>query len=154
MVKVTGQTIDSYGALPSVNIYEVGTDNSTQSDDDGFFSINTASVNSELKFSFVGYSTVVMRASEVMNEKIIQLATDSELLSMVVVPPRPKDNTLLWLLLGVGAVALTIAVAGGKEEETKPKPKRKSGLKRPKRTKRTNRTKKVSKPRKTVNVTL
>ncbi|MCJ7449489.1 MAG: TonB-dependent receptor [Bacteroidales bacterium] len=55
---VTGRITDSNGqALPGVNVLEKGTLNGANSDVDGRFSLNVASANSVLVFSFVGYTS-------------------------------------------------------------------------------------------------
>ncbi len=54
---IAGRIIDSQGqALTGVNILEKGTTNGAISDSDGKFSINVASGNSVLVFSFVGFN--------------------------------------------------------------------------------------------------
>ena len=54
---VSGRITDSQGqALPGVNILEKGTINGVISDVDGRYTINVASSNSVLVFSFVGYT--------------------------------------------------------------------------------------------------
>lgn len=105
MIVVKGKTLDNDGYLPLVNIVEVGTKNSTQSDLNGNFTINVASTASKLRFSFVGYAPTELTASEVVAQKFITMAIDSELLDEVVITggPKPKkDNTLLWI--GIAAV--------------------------------------------------
>lgn len=56
--RITGQITDASGtALPGVNILEKGTINGAISDASGNFSLNVASANSILTFSFIGYVT-------------------------------------------------------------------------------------------------
>lgn len=134
MIRVTGKTIDNTGALPWVNIFELGTSNSTQSDDNGNFAIDVNNAASQLKFSFVGYAPVTLTASEVLFGKIVELAVDSELLNEVVVPGKPKPkNGFPWLgVLIVGGLVVTYVKLSGTEPE---KPK-KTALKKPKKTKK------------------
>jgi len=55
---VSGRITDANNQpLPGVNILEKGTLNGAISDADGKFSMNVASANSVLVFSFVGYTT-------------------------------------------------------------------------------------------------
>lgn len=55
---ITGRVADSKGeALPGVNVLEKGTVNGAVTDVDGKFSINVASANSVLSFSFIGYTS-------------------------------------------------------------------------------------------------
>lgn len=137
MVNVKGKTIDDQGYLPFVNIYEVGTNNSTQTALDGSFSINVSNSNSALRFSFVGYAPVTLSVAEVLNEKIIQLYPDNELLDEVVVPVPPKDDqkkgSNLWLiLLGIGVASVVVAVAVNSSKKEEKKVKANPGLKEPK----------------------
>ncbi len=56
---VTGRIIDNNGqALTGVNVVEKGTTNGTVSDVNGRFSLNVASANSVLVFSFIGYTSL------------------------------------------------------------------------------------------------
>lgn len=147
MITVSGKTKDDQGYLPYVNIREVGTSNSTQSDDSGNFVFNVNSNASQLQFSYVGYGTVTLAASVVNQQKIIDLAIDSELLNEVVIPPNPnpgKDddsNFIWWLYGGIVVVGFGIALYINRE-----KPK----LGQPKLTKK----RKVKKAKKTVHVSL
>jgi hypothetical protein len=150
MVNVNGQTIEAAGVLPFVNIYEVGTNNSTQSDENGNFTITVASINAALQFSFVGYATTTLSVKEVMDLSYVELAADSELLNEVIIPPKPKpptsSNNLLWWIVG------SVVVVGIGYQLTKPKQQVKPKLSKPKtqtvkpKRKRTNpKTKKVIK---------
>ncbi len=56
--QVTGTVTDEAGTLlPGANVVEKGTDNGTQSDFDGNFTIQVADGNAVLVFSYIGFST-------------------------------------------------------------------------------------------------
>ncbi len=74
---VTGRITDSNGqALAGVNILEKGTINGAISDVDGKFSLNVASANSVLVFSFIGYTSqeVVVGAQTAINITLVESA--------------------------------------------------------------------------------
>jgi TonB-dependent starch-binding outer membrane protein SusC len=74
---VTGRITDNTGqALPGVNILEKGTINGAISDVDGKFTLNVASVNSVLVFSFVGYTPqeVTVGSQSTINVSLVENA--------------------------------------------------------------------------------
>ncbi len=81
--KVTGTVIDESGApLPGANIVVKGTSNGTQTDFDGYFSLDVQS-GQELSVSYIGFtSTVLPIYSSVMN---IHMDEDASVLDEVVV---------------------------------------------------------------------
>jgi len=75
---VTGRITDNTGvALPGVNILEKGTINGVISDVDGEFTLNVASANSVLVFSFVGYTSqeVTVGTQTTINITLLESAT-------------------------------------------------------------------------------
>jgi len=135
MITVKGRTLDIDGYLPSVNIVEVGTNNSKQSDLNGNFTINVNSIASKLRFSFVGYATTEMTASQVLGQKFITLAIDSELLDEVVIttPVKNKSDNNLWKwILGAAIVFGTYKLATKSTPQSSRKPRSKPALKSPK----------------------
>ncbi len=75
---VTGRITDNTGqALPGVNILEKGTVNGVMSDVDGKFSLNVASANSVLVFSFIGYVSqeVTVGTQTTINISLLESAT-------------------------------------------------------------------------------
>jgi TonB-linked SusC/RagA family outer membrane protein len=75
---VTGRITDNNGqSLPGVNILEKGTVNGVMSDVDGKFSLNVASANSVLVFSFIGYVSqeVTVGTQSTINISLVESAT-------------------------------------------------------------------------------
>ncbi|HBC77545.1 MAG TPA: SusC/RagA family TonB-linked outer membrane protein [Bacteroidales bacterium] len=75
---VTGRISDPNGlALPGVNVIEKGTVNGVMSDADGKFSLNVASANSVLVFSFIGYVSqeVTVGTQTTINISLVESAT-------------------------------------------------------------------------------
>jgi TonB-dependent starch-binding outer membrane protein SusC len=106
-VQVTGKVTDENGApLPGANVLEKGTTNGTTSDVNGDFSLSVMGPNSELIFSFIGYTSQEVPVGNRTTFNI-QLAPDLRTLNEVVV-------------VGYGTVKksdLTGAVSSVKAEE-------------------------------------
>lgn len=80
---VKGTVSDDMGPLVGVNVAEKGTSNGTSTDLDGNFTLKVADANSIIEISYIGYSPVSFKASQVPSH--IVLSEDSELLEDVVV---------------------------------------------------------------------
>ena len=80
---VKGTVSDDMGPLVGVNVSEKGTSNGTSTDLDGNFTLKVADASSVIEISYIGYTTVSYRASQVPSH--IVLSEDSELLEDVVV---------------------------------------------------------------------
>ena len=80
---VKGTVSDDMGPLVGVNVSEKGTSNGTSTDMDGNFTLKVANANSVIEISYIGYTSVSFRASQVPSH--IVLTEDSELLEDVVV---------------------------------------------------------------------
>ena len=79
-IEVSGRVTDASGMpLPGVNVVEKGTDNGTVTDIDGHFSIEIASQQSVLVFSFVGY---LEEEIEVGGQNNIEIALAEDILQL------------------------------------------------------------------------
>ncbi len=84
-VRITGTVTDAGGGpLIGVNVIERGTVNGTITDIDGNFTLNVASTNSVLVFSYVGFTTQEVPVGNNTRLTVV-LAEDSETLQEVVV---------------------------------------------------------------------
>ena len=84
-ITVSGVITDSEGMpLPGVTVVEQGTNNGTQTDFDGKYSIEVSSTEAILKFSFVGMQSVERPVGQDRTINL-QLETDSQALDEVVV---------------------------------------------------------------------
>lgn len=104
---VKGKIKDEYGFTPGATIKELGTNpiNAVPSDNNGNFSINVASPQSELEITFIGLKTVRVKASDVSASTPIFLATDSIGIEPIEIKgTNRKSNLPLWL--GAGALVL------------------------------------------------
>lgn len=81
---VTGTVTSDDGPLPGASIVEKGTTNGTQSDFDGNFSINVASEDAILVFSYLGFTTqeVAVNGQQIV---MVSLVEDTATLDEVVV---------------------------------------------------------------------
>lgn len=81
---VTGTVVDEEGLpLPGVNVIEQGTNNGTQTDFDGYYSISVEE-GDVLEFSYLGYVTSQVSVGAA-DEYDVQLSVDAEALGEVVV---------------------------------------------------------------------
>ncbi|SNZ00470.1 SusC/RagA family TonB-linked outer membrane protein [Flagellimonas pacifica] len=82
---ITGQVVDEDGQpLPGATVIEKGTNNGTQTDFDGNYSINVSNTSGTLVFSYIGYETkeIPISGQSTIN---ISLAEDTQVLGEVVV---------------------------------------------------------------------
>ncbi|QKJ28960.1 TonB-dependent receptor [Mucilaginibacter mali] len=84
--KITGSvtSADEGQPLPGVSIKIVGTNQGTQSNADGNFSLNVAAGAKSLQFSYLGYSTLTVPITSA-NTYTVKLQTDNKALSEIVV---------------------------------------------------------------------
>ena len=84
--KITGQVIDeNKEPMIGVSILIVGTSTGTVTDFDGNYTLNVPQGSKELQFSYVGYETKVVPVPANSTTLNIQLKSDSQVLSDVVV---------------------------------------------------------------------
>lgn len=84
--RVTGRVTDQAGAaLPGVNILEKGTINGAITDAEGRYSLNVASANSVLSFSFIGYNSKDVTVGSQTNIDVVLMEAVSALDEIVVV---------------------------------------------------------------------
>ena len=79
---IKGEVVDKIGPLTGVAVVEKGTTNGIQTDFDGKFALNVTSANSVIEFSYMGYKTLEIPASQV--SKVV-MEEDSEMLEELVV---------------------------------------------------------------------
>lgn len=85
-IKVSGKVIDVKGnAIPGVNVFEKGTNNTVQTDYDGVFTISVASNQSVLVFEYVGMQTVEKPLNDSKTLTIVMQDEAGELKEVVVV---------------------------------------------------------------------
>lgn len=84
--KMTGQVIDeNKEPMIGVSILIVGTSTGTVTDFDGNYTLNVPKDSKELQFSYVGYETKVIAIPANGNVLNVQMKSDSQVLSDVVV---------------------------------------------------------------------
>lgn len=81
--EVKGVVVDQVGPVIGASVVEQGTTNGTVTGIDGDYSIKVASADAILEISCIGYSTVIVKASEVQAKTV--LAEDTAYLDEVVV---------------------------------------------------------------------
>ncbi|MBZ5856010.1 SusC/RagA family TonB-linked outer membrane protein [Flavihumibacter profundi] len=81
---VKGSVKDKNGALANVTVSEKGTTNATTTNADGRFSLNVASPNATLVFSYVGYKAVELKINGQSDVIVLLEAQVSELSNVVV----------------------------------------------------------------------
>jgi len=90
--------------MPDVNVFELGTKNSTRTNSDGKFTINVANAKSQLRFSFVGYDYDTVDADYFIKNSYLELYPSKTALADVTISPKKKgDNTFFWILAIIGA---------------------------------------------------
>lgn len=94
MYSVSGQIVsDDMEILPYANIYELGTNNSTQTDANGKFSFAVQGENSVLKITSVGYTWDTVPVKHFASQSYFELYKDTNMLDEVVVTPKAKPVT-------------------------------------------------------------
>ena len=84
--KITGQVIDeNKEPMIGVSILIVGTSTGTVTDFDGNYTLNVPQGNKELQFSYVGYETKIVALPTSGSVLNVQMKSDSQVLSDVVV---------------------------------------------------------------------
>ena len=84
--KMTGQVIDeNKEPMIGVSILIVGTSTGTVTDFDGNYTLNVPKDSKELQFSYVGYETKVITIPVNSNVLNVQMKSDSQVLSDVVI---------------------------------------------------------------------
>ncbi len=81
--EVKGVVVDSWGPVIGASVLEAGTLNGTTTDLDGNYTLKVSSAEAMVEISFVGYTTVSFKASQV--PATVTLLEDSEFLDDVVV---------------------------------------------------------------------
>ncbi len=118
LIELQGSVIDSKTKAPFqaglVNIYNVTKGTGTTPDAKGFFSLD-ASVNDEIRISFVGYKTISVRASEL--PKAVALQEHSEALDEIVITGKKANKKYLYA--GIGVVALLLMYGIAEDKKTK-----------------------------------
>ena len=109
-------TVDQVG-ISNVNITNLNTNFTVQSNEDGRFVIPYNSLSDTLRFTHVGYKPLIISINN-YNNSYVELEESIESLEEVAVigngKPK-KDNTLLWLLGGV-----LVAIVGYNVLKSKP----------------------------------
>jgi len=91
---IKGEVTDFKGQpLPGAIVTERGTKNSTTTDFDGSFSITVEDGNAMLEISYVGFTTKLIKASDVSAAKIILTESSQDLNEVVVVGYGVKKKT-------------------------------------------------------------
>jgi hypothetical protein len=108
---VQGQIFDNeMGSIESVNVFEIGTTNSTQTDVDGRFTLTkVASSNSDIRFTHVAYDYDTVKASYFDKMSYLQLYPNSNDLGTVSVGGqiKPKTNSnSIWIILAILGIGL------------------------------------------------
>ena len=112
---------DDMEILTGVAVQEVGTNNTTQTDQYGKFSLNVSSGNSQVKFTLPGYYYETYSASQVNTEGIVYMGLENSLNPVDVQNNyKAADNTLWYVLAGIAAVTTLAIVANN----SKPQPKK------------------------------
>lgn len=105
-----------------VNVYNVTKGTGTLPDAKGMYELQ-ASQNDEIRISFVGYKTIIMRASEL--PKAIELQEQTERLDEIVITGKKKVKAKNYMMVGLGLTALLFMYAIA-EDDKKKKKKQKS----------------------------
>lgn len=119
---VKGQIVSSeMEILAYANIYEVGTNNSTKADEDGRFTINVASKNSDLKISHVGYDYDTVKASFFDSQEYFELfpTTLDEVTLTNNAKPKSSTSNYGFLLLAGGLLAGWLLFSGNNKSKIK-----------------------------------
>jgi TonB-linked SusC/RagA family outer membrane protein len=109
---VSGTVSDNNGPIPGVNVIIKGTKNSTVTNFDGTFTINSIPANAVLSFSFIGYKT---KEVLINNQKKINIILEENLNSLkevvVVGYGTMKRGDLTGAVSSVTSAAITQSVA-------------------------------------------
>lgn len=106
-MKISASILDQdMVVLPSVNVFELGTNNSTQTNADGRFTINVANEKSQLRFTHQGYDYDTVDAGYFNKMSYFNLYKNKTNLQDVniIIPNKASSNLWLWIL-GFGTVA-------------------------------------------------
>lgn len=127
-MRIQGQVLqyDPFTPIPGVNVKEVATGRTAQTDADGRFSIEVSNLNSVLRFSHVGYDYDEYTAAEVLEYSYITLYPDSTMLDEVIVNKPKTEVKIPWVGLGIATV-LAFAIGRAVNKSNKPtaqKPKK------------------------------
>jgi TonB-dependent starch-binding outer membrane protein SusC len=123
---ISAQIFDNeMGSIEGVNVFELGTQNSTQTDKDGRFTLSkVASANSDIRFTHVGYDYDTVKASYFDKMTYFNLYPNSTELNPISVGghvvTKPKDYTN-WLLIALGLLGI-YAITKNINSNQKPKP--------------------------------
>ena len=117
-MRISGTILtNEFEVLSNVNVYEVGTQNSTKTDPNGNFNIDVNSLNSDLKFTILGYDYDTVKADYFNKISVLQLYPSSILLDQINVSNNPKvksDNNYLYLLGILGLTGFIIYLSNKK----------------------------------------
>ena len=109
---VSGTVSDNNGPIPGVNVIIKGTKNSTVTNFDGTFTINSIPANAVLSFSFIGYKT---KEVSINNQKKINVILEENLNSLkevvVIGYGTMKRGDLTGAISSVSAKAISQSVA-------------------------------------------
>jgi hypothetical protein len=114
---ISGSVLDNdFKILPNVNVTVVGENGSTITDENGKFSVNVNSLNSQIRFSLVGYDYDTYAAKDVQNMSYINLYPSTIVLPDVNVPGT-KSSSSIWAWVLGGFALLGIAVMTSKKND-------------------------------------
>lgn len=109
---VSGYVFDNeMGVLPNVNVFVVGENRSTITDENGYFSILVDGLLSELRFDLLGYDYDTIEVDDFKKTGYIELYPATNQLEEVGVVNNTKSSSNLGLIFGVLAVGSLLFLA-------------------------------------------